>query len=92
MSAAASRARSIASRPDSLLLERRLLEPLELRLLELPLLELRLLELRLLALRLLPELRVPEPELPDLAPEPLLLPLEPLLVLRFRVPLRSAIG
>jgi hypothetical protein len=87
MSAAASRARSIASCPDSLLVERRLLEPLELRLLELPLRELRLLELPLL-----PELRVREPELPLLAPEPLLLPLEPLVVLRFRVPLRSAIG
>jgi hypothetical protein len=76
-----SRARLIASGPDSLLLERRLLEPLELRLPEL------LPELRLLALRLLPELRLVEARLPELP-----LPPELPLLLGFRVLLRSAIG
>jgi hypothetical protein len=84
----------IASGPDSLLFERRLVEPLELRLPELRLLP----EPRLLALRLLPELRLLAPRLlPELRlvePRPAELPLPPELplLLRFRELLRSAIG
>jgi hypothetical protein len=97
MSAADSRARAIASRPDSLLVERRPLEarPLELELPpELPLLDpLRLLPvLRLLdPLRVLPELRLLDPPL-LLEPRALLAEPPPLLRFGELLLLRSAIG